>query len=393
MFKNKNGAAIPIVLMVFAVLIILGIAMLQIALSDTKMANWQGNRVQAHYLSRSGIYHGINILNTKLDSEDYTDTIPVLANQLNALVPNGIDNLKIFTWDDIGNYTIQFESTGFSGEIKITSSGSTIGHNPASSTITYIKKLDTGLKLTPTGDAWVDGQRNLGQDVDTINDSFLGEAVLFESLNTNQALHSPKTKNSIYQASIIYISENDGLSMDFTDNSDAAVLDAEIIYFSGTINLADKNAPIVLLVSDDVLNQRTTDKYDNSYPNPSSADWQLDFMEYENTDGFEMLERYQAFTKSASPIILPVDDGNNYGIVHLKGINNKDGTPAIWDVDKLSDETYTNDYYYFPNNVDLFDELGRKSLIAIPDDDPIVKILDDLFKTTPGDEPGLWNNE
>ena len=52
--RNEKGAALPFVVLVFAVLFILGVAFLQTSVSDARQTTWQNNRVQAQYLTQKG---------------------------------------------------------------------------------------------------------------------------------------------------------------------------------------------------------------------------------------------------------------------------------------------------------------------------------------------------
>jgi Tfp pilus assembly protein PilX len=52
--KKRKGAALLVVILVMAVLVILGTAILNISLSETNQAAYEDKRMQAHYLARSG---------------------------------------------------------------------------------------------------------------------------------------------------------------------------------------------------------------------------------------------------------------------------------------------------------------------------------------------------
>jgi type II secretory pathway pseudopilin PulG len=54
MIKNNNGIAIITAIVIFAVLSILGAAIMTVALSDTKQVVYQENQIKAHYAARAG---------------------------------------------------------------------------------------------------------------------------------------------------------------------------------------------------------------------------------------------------------------------------------------------------------------------------------------------------
>ncbi|WP_409227554.1 hypothetical protein [Gudongella sp. SC589] len=53
--KNRNGMALPLVIMVILVTMILGVSLLSIGLADTKFTMAQENKIQANYLARAGV--------------------------------------------------------------------------------------------------------------------------------------------------------------------------------------------------------------------------------------------------------------------------------------------------------------------------------------------------
>jgi len=52
--KRNKGSALIVVIMVMTILTILGTAILNISLSETKQASYEDKRIQAHYLARAG---------------------------------------------------------------------------------------------------------------------------------------------------------------------------------------------------------------------------------------------------------------------------------------------------------------------------------------------------
>ncbi|MDW7661063.1 MAG: hypothetical protein SCL54_06465 [Bacillota bacterium] len=411
--KNEVGGVLPLVMMIFMVLFILGVSLLQIGMSDTVQSTWQSNRVQAHYLARSGIEIGDEMLKDKLTTFPQTGTLAELVAELNAATSS------VYTIAGVGDFTINFSVTPLS-EIKIDSVGTTTMANPkASSTVTFTKKL---FKATydDAGSKWFHNNGfNLAPYVfpDEVDpetgelpntESFLGRiAYLGNQFKTTQT-PSVGSGTSVFRASIAIFGEFDDISVDAIANSKGAI-DAEIIFFDGSIFTKNKTE-LALLVSDKVIAQKTSTEYDPYYPNPSGVGsgglWNLDFMEYDNIvgttqvlEGFESEDRYIALinnlggtpTTDYRPASSTFKVGVKYGIVRLVEISNM-GTVVL-----EPSENNTKGYYYFPNGTSIGDEAAVginyevSDLIEIDDDDPITGLLDNMFRWDYDSGSGIWN--
>lgn len=396
-FKNNKGVALVSVLMVFVVLFILGIGLLQVAMADTNQSSWQANRVQAHYLGRSGVHHGIELLESKLTgTTPYTGTIGSLASSLQSQV--GTSTYEI---PNVGTYTIRFEEGLYAGQIKIISVGTSTGNPSSSQTVTYIKELGDTFSFTNPASEWMTGI-NLDKNISpsNVNKSYLGQAVLLQTKNAKNSVQSPKGSGaSTFQASIVAFREYDGRSLRQITNSIDMTFDAEIILFIGDILLNKTGDDLILTISPDVLKQKTYDKKIGYTKSPSILNYGPSIPPSPaaiNTYavGFEDYERYKYFaTQGDSSVSLALsswslgnfETGKNYGVVKLGGgINVDDGTPVLTVSDK--------GYYYFKNGVNLRNP-GVKGLVKINDNDPIVKILDSLLGVSIGTQPPLWNDK
>lgn len=379
----------PAVFVVFIVLFILSVALLQTSFADSQQATWQNNRVQAHYLARSGVYHGIELLEDKLSGTPFSGTIADLVGELQT------ESGGEYTVADVGTYTIAFSSGLYSGEIKITSVGRTDSKYVSTQTVTYTKELGTSFSFTNPASEWMTGI-NLEKAISpsNSNESYLGHAVLLESKNSKNAIQSPKgsTNPSTFQASIIVLKDYEGRSLRQITNSIDLTFDGELIYFTGDIELNKNNTPLSLILSNDVLKQKTYDKK-SGFPlspailayGPSSPPDPLPASN-EYAVGFESFDRYKDFAETSDASYYPsgsFEAGKNYGVVKLGG--------GIVDSDGVSILTVTDKgYYYFPEGINL--RLPAK-LIKIDDDDPIVEKLDSLLGMSMGDKPPLWDNK
>lgn len=395
---DNKGMALPTVIFIFVILFILGMALIQFSMSETRNTTWQNNRVQAHYLARSGVLVGIDKLTDELNSNEYLGTLEDITTSL-----NGIFNQPSYTLAGAGSYTIDFSVTPLN-EIMITSVGSTSLASPnATNTVTFTKKLTKGAEgLFSFNDASSEWFHTNGFSLapgvlpdtnpDPYTKSFLGRAALIESTKTemlNPSVGSPSNA-SVFRASILAIGEFNGISIEARSNS-YGIFDSEIIFINGSIDLSPTNSQVILRVSEPVLEQKTP-AANNSYPLPNS--WSLNFLNHVDPTGFEDDARYAAFTG-----VTPTAGSRgtftpsvNYGVVRIKSIRDNSSKTSL----SLpgSSGLYSKGYYYFPNNVRLDQSSGRITLIPILDNDPITTILDEFFKwrfTNLGHE--MWNNK
>jgi Tfp pilus assembly protein PilX len=386
--RNNKGVALPSVLLVFIVLFILATALLQTSFADSQQAGWQKNRVQAHYLARSGVYHGIEMLESKL-SDGFSGTVVELAAELQA----GVAGQYEIT--DVGTYTIAFGAVIYSGEIKITAVGTTDSQLVSTQTVTYTKQLGTAYSFTNPSGEWMTGV-NLEKAISPSNssESYLGYAVMLESKNSKHPIQSPKGSSnpSTFQASIIVLSDYQGESLRQITNSINLTFDGELVFFTGSIELNKSSTPLYLTTSDDVLKQKTYAKKTGYTKCPAILAYgpltPPDPLPASNiyAVGFENVDRYKDFANTTNVSYYPSGSfaaGKNYGVVKLGGgIVDSDGASILTVTDK--------GYYYFPEGINL---RIPGTLIKINDNDPIVPVLDSLLGMSMGDKPPQWDNE
>lgn len=397
--KDDRGAALPLVIMVFVVMFILGFAILQVSMADATQAVWQNTRVQAHYVARSGVHHGVEMLDAKLSGTTvFTGTIDQLVTDLQGTVASS------YPLSDVGSYSITFSRGIYSGEIKITSVGTATGKFPSSKTVTYLRQLGMSHSYSNPAGQWMTGiNLDKGISPSSPNKSYLGHAVFLESRNKNP-IQSPKGSSSpsTFQASIIVMQEYEGTSLRQINNSIDLTFDGELIYFLGDIKLNNDPDPIYLSSSNDVLKQRTNTLYNINFPNPSGTPQRSPALLDSNVVngivyGFESKQRYLDFISgiTGTPRI-PEPAFNTpgiYGIVKFSGkILNSSGVAVLAN----NDTNYNKGYYYFKSGTNLknvTNELSSNNLIRIRNDDPIVKKLDSLIGITLGISSPLWNEE
>ncbi|MCD4712201.1 MAG: hypothetical protein K8R73_02875, partial [Clostridiales bacterium] len=288
--KDSTGAALPLVIMVFMVMFILGFAIIQISMADATQSIWQNTRVQAHYVARSGVYHGLEMLDSKLSGPNlFTGTIDELITELQGGVASS------YTLSDAGSYNITFSRGIYSGEIKITSVGTASGKFSSSKTVTYTRHLGMNSAFSNPAGEWMTGiNLDKGISPSNPNKSFLGHAVLLESKNKNP-IQSPKGSSnpSTFQASIIVLQEYEGTSLKQINNSIDLSFDGELIYFLGDIEFNSGTDSINLLSSNDIIKQRHNTLYNGSYPNPTGVTQRSPaLLDSNTTNGFESEQRY-----------------------------------------------------------------------------------------------------
>lgn len=390
--RNNKGIALPTVFVVFVVLFVLSIALLQTSFADSQQATWQNNRIQAHYLARSGVYHGIELLDDKLSgSTPFSGTVVELADELQTEAGGE------YTIADVGTYTLAFSFGTYSGEIKIISVGQTASNYVSTQVVTYTKELGTSFDFTNPASEWMTGV-NLEKAINpsNSNESYLGHAVMLESKNSKHPIQSPKGSSSpsTFQASIIFLKDYQGRSLRQITNSIDLTFDGELIFFIGDIEFNKSSTPLYLSLSSEVLKQKTYEA-DSNYPQ-SVLEGVLDYGPSTAPEdginlwavGFEDFDRYKEFANTSDSSYYPpagsFEPNTNYGVVKLGG--------GIVDSDETSILTVSDKgYYYFPDGFNLREAKG--DLIKIDDDDPIVDVLDSLMGMSMGDKPPLWDNK
>ena len=406
LIRNEKGAALPMVVIIFMILMMLGIAFLRTSESDAQQTSWQNNRVQAHYLGRSGVEHGLNRLINKLETEEYTDTVQQLIIDLNSVYSD------TYTLDDTGTYTIHFDEGIYTRQIRITSVGNATGRMNAEKTVSYMVDLIPPYGFEIAG-IWSNNAGVLNHGVNPASpespQSLLGLAVLLDSESNNAlTIKSAANQQGYYQASLMAFMDFQGESLEVQNNAQSMTFDSEVILFPGEVMFPNNHTnPVVLSVSDNVLKQRT------DYPVRIDR-WAPEFLRFLDAEdhydeeaeladgivGFENESRYETFIeqtyeRTVSPAF---KDDVSYGVVRLaKGIVRKHGSNKT-SIFSASGSNVEEGYFYFPDGTDLTkdggdgESLGRLDLIPIPDNDPLVEKLNSLTRLTLSDRPGLWNN-
>lgn len=138
--KKKKGAALVIVIMVTAVLMILGTAILNVSLSESKQASFEDKKIQAHYLARSGADATLNAWENSTTKPSGTSTVYLNSSNefitTNTAPPNAIGKFDVTVAVPTGTDTV------------ITSVG-TVGTVTQTVTVT-IKNITTTVKIPPT---------------------------------------------------------------------------------------------------------------------------------------------------------------------------------------------------------------------------------------------------
>lgn len=402
-YKRQKGSALVTVILVMAVLTILGGALLELSLSEVKLAVNQQYKNQAHYLGRSGVYAGLKMLEDKLSSGGYTD-MGLLVSDLNAAAPSGS---KIGV-SGAGSFNLDFSSPE-SGMIKIKS----IGYSNSMGNVTDTVSLLVNVKL-PNMDniktnpvEWFQGNTVNGSRQQELA-HFITPSVNFPGCLVNlDGNNKPIRYNqggsdadSIFQASVIaFTSYGKGIPCFSQDsNSLSATFDAEIIFFGDSIE-SSKGQDVILQMSDTVLNRP-----DDGILQPADP----------KGVGFENYTRYSSFIKQYNPSETDAQLNSywsSYGF-------NSGGTAYKYGIVCFMKNVQgiTSDYYFFPssntntvdsngnkivygtsimnsNNNSTTHILGYSNLIRIRQDDPIRNVLNQVFSYAGTCQPVKWDNK
>ncbi|SHI54579.1 hypothetical protein SAMN02745975_00121 [Geosporobacter subterraneus DSM 17957] len=134
---NNQGAIIPLSLMVFTVLIILTAATMSISIADNRYSIYQNNKMQAHYIARSGAETMAAYLIEKSYRESFTN-----MNNLLDDISNKTSNATSFL---DGNFTIKTvrKTVGSKEKLDIISTGNYRGVSD-SVTVTLVVSTESG---------------------------------------------------------------------------------------------------------------------------------------------------------------------------------------------------------------------------------------------------------
>lgn len=389
--KRKKGSALVTVVMIMLVLTILGLSLLGVSLAEAKHAEWEDKRIQSHYIGRSGVYVGLKILNDLLIEEDVTD-INTLVTKLNITI-SALD-AGTFKVGDKGSFTLKYEVFE-SGNVKIRSVGTTAGSSSVSETVTYTVKIIPSMSMQTNPDVWVSGI-NLKHSINPSNPAlrFLGKGVLLSSKPIQSPQGGGEANASIFQASVIYFRNNNGLCFKQITNCAPITFDSEIIYFESGVELNKTSNPVVLAISESTIKYRMeNDGVIPIYcpPEPPLTDPVTPIPIL----GFEDYGRYKAFIGSNTDDLHSTYKSKfgsaNYGVVYFGGdvvVKEKQKDTPIMKVNK--------GYYYFRNGVNLHSltptTLGD-NLIPIPNNDAIINAIKSLFKSRARVEDAIWDKK
>lgn len=377
MLKNKEGMALPTVIITLAVLILLGLGLYGLAISETSQSEWQLDTTQAQYLGQSGVIAGLEVMESELSNNIFMDTESIV-NHMNGMA-----------WDtqisDEDSFSVAFERID-EITIKITSIG--ISKN-SSKTVTLTVPLSTPAALITNPEEWVAGI-NLIHGIDiTEENSYLGNGIILEGnpIKVPQGGDSINIGPSEFQASAILFSDYNDLSLEQVPNAVSITFDSEAMYFQSGVKLngEDKTETyndVLFSFSQDVMLGR---------PNDGGR------LDYESTEGFESYQRYLSFIDGLT--IFGYDDmhsnynfneNRNYGIVRFAG-----------DVyDKFNPEILDKGYYFFDGTEPISIKDGKQlledgTLIRIDDTkDIIAPALDRMFKLVlKTSNPQIWDNK
>lgn len=396
--KNNKGSALITSILVFAVLIILGTSLLSVSYADTTFASHQSNKIQAHYLGRSGVNIGLKILNNELTSTTYND-LDVLTTALNndaaTLLnpPSDPDNdPNSYKVGNAGSFNLSFQRYDTRG-IKIISEGIVNGTSQTTETVTLTVKTKLPTQMYNNPGEWVTGI-NLNKGINpNLSGSYLGKGILLEG----HPVQSPKGSNnpSTFQASIIYFTDYNGISLRQINNSTPITFDAEIIYFTSGVTFNNTDDDIKLSVSNVVLENKVDPLQYSIISDPDAGfenyDRYVKFTQGFNINGYKTT--YYFKNPSGPPNSYDTytfKSGVKYGIVYFgDNVTNYDGSLVNYPGSSASSNS---GYYFFPNGVSIKDPTSYKDLIPIKSDDAIINALQGMFKLTVSTEPYQWNN-
>ncbi len=227
--KNEKGFALPLALVVMLVITLLGTALWTYSTSDTIQVAYARDKMQSHYVARSGAEAGLKEIQNQLSSNPDTS--------FNAL----FTSLNDFSWSDDGkNMAVSFNNPGLN-KIKISSFGEADGKDDLMTVqigLSFDFPKFEGITNPPE---WV-----AGNSFNLINSAsahrFPNNAVtLHNPLNNSQTfqyVQLPQQGSITLVSAILYFREKDGKSLYVQGSSGGVTLDATYIHFEGSVEIA-----------------------------------------------------------------------------------------------------------------------------------------------------------
>lgn len=353
-----------------AVFTILGAALFSASLGDTKHAISQDRKTQAHYIARSGVYVGLDILDKQLISKKYTDlnTLIIDLNTTASLLST--ENKKV---GDKGNYTITYEK--FSpNEVKIKSIGKLADSSNIEEIVTLTVSIQLAIGMQSNPREWFTGinlQKGLRK-----SSKYIGSGVEL----AGNPVQSPKNgDDSIFQGSLIYFRDSRGTSFRQIMNSVGVTFDAEIIYYESKVELNRSFNPVILSISSDILDFRASKE--GIIPKYSPPVGFEDYGRYKTFIGGHSSDMHSTYKNQFMP-------GSKYGLVYF-------GEDVVVN---MGGTVINKGYYYYRDGVNLHSPTqgeydGYKNLIQIPSDDAVIKALNSMFTSSANRSGLIWNRK
>jgi hypothetical protein len=396
--SNQKGAALVLVLVAMVVLTILSIALLDMSVADAMFSARGEKNTKAHYLGRSGVTAGLEMLRSKVP---YDNDITDLVDELNVWAAT-VSPVQLSTTEE---FTIAYELIG-PREIKITSEGKIIGTNIITDIVTLRVKMLTSLLSGGKAQEWYvsHNSHNLvaGNDPAAGGHTYLGQGVFFEGKN-NSATHFPSNApgTSIFQASVLQFLENsNGVCLGYSGTVQDTTFDAEIFIFNGIIRM---NSTLVAKLS--LSEEVARNKINNTPPSVLYVSNSAVRTEIVNNGdpggvGFENLDYYEYFIGGtyADHALYPFAalPYTRYGVAYFgdKVVRASTDAHAAGAANRLpttDPAIYATGYFYFPHDININGDLS--GLIPIRKDDPIVSLIEVITKVTMSTEPFIWDEK
>lgn len=389
--KKSKGSALMLVIVVMAFLTITGAALLAVSSSEINFTKRQENRTQSHYLGRSGVNAGLQMLEEKIYQGTYS-SIDTLCSALNSAANGGAD----ISLPGTGSFRLSFIKQN-ANEIKIQSIGKDQGTPQVTDTVTltaHVVLPDTSKTSTNPSD-WLtanggsldnpQSEKVLSHNVTTLN-NYIGKMIILNGgvKVTKYPQGGGSDAASTFQASIIVLkTDTDGIPCLNQDSNNLDVtFDAEIIFFGDGIQYRNKD--IVISASNAVLTRP-----DDGIIQPAT----------QKGYGFENLDRYCAFVQQYYPSLTKDYLKNTFWSGY--GFNSSYKYGIVCFKKNISSGIQSN-YYFFPSNDtngtsiihhnDIGSTLGYDRLIPINPNDPIKNILDSMYSSSGTIQAEYWNN-
>lgn len=372
MVRNEKGAAMAVALMVMLVLTLFGTALWQYSMADTIQVARSEDKLQAHYLARSGALTGLAVITDFLRKENsYSSAFDITLNPIDGNLEN------------VGTFSVTYLVMN-PKSIKITSTGTRNNVIDAVTLTVTLGNIPEFLPIDQNPAEWVNANQLVFHKAETYSQTAEGQKYLefmVPLMSTHQIhpLRAVSNQIHILNGGMIYFhSHASGVSLRVTaGNTTHVTLNAIYIHFEHIVEMERQNASsfgrIKIEATDPANPGELRGHTYNDYKNMIDTNPTLN-----STVKTQLNNELNSKNLAAAP--------TKYAIIYFGG-------NVIFNNNPIANNTGTlSGFYFFPSTgVLLHDSTAANLNKLIPISENLAKVLRPAYGTTPWVSTSVWN--